>query len=482
MDASGWPVLDPTLLPSPVRTSALRPAAMRQMQRVLWNKGVLLSPQHLQMQDRFLEDQLHFQLSALAFHPWGVARLEVDREALAGGSLVVTAATGLFRDGLAFEIPESDVAPPPKPLPDFWQPDAHWLDLYLAVPEHQVGGYNVATAQGGQNTRYVAEVVMRRDENTGLAEKPIQLARKNLRLLAEGEALEGSSVLRIARVVRGATGGYQLDPHFVPPSIDTGASEFLLAINRRLVELLVTKSGTLAAMRRQRNQSLADFGVSDVANFWLLYTVNTHLPRLRHLFETRRGHPADLFAAMLELAGALTTFAANLDPRDLPEYDHSDPGPAFARLDEIVRELLETVVPANHVTLPLRETEPSIHATAIEQDHYLTAPQMLLAIRAEMKQDELVRGVPRLLKVSSGDGIDRLVRQAVGGVGLQHLPTPPSSLPIKLNYHYFQLDRSGPHWEAIRTAHNLAVYVPSDFAEPQLELVVLLPRSEARKR
>jgi type VI secretion system protein ImpJ len=449
---------------------------MRQMQRVLWTKGVLLSPQHLQTQDRFFEDLVDFQLAALSFQAWGFSRLEIDRDALAAGSLAISAASGIMPDRLPFEIPQADPAPAPKPLEDYWQADAPWLDLYLAVPEHQVGGRNISSARNQQNTRYMAEVVMRRDENTGLAEKPIQLARKNLRLLADGESLEGSTVLRVARVQRGAAGGFQLDPHFAPPLLDISASEFLLTISRRLVEILAAKSGTLSATRRQRNQSLADFGVSDVANFWLLYTVNTHLPRLRHLYETRRGHPAHLYAAMLELAGALTTFSATLNPRDLPPYDHAEPGPCFGRLDEIVRELLETVVSAQHASLPLRETEPSIHGTAIEDDRYLDAPQLLLAVRAEMKQDQLVRGAPRLLKVSSADGIGRLIRQAVGGVALQHVPTPPSAIPIKLNYHYFQLDRSGADWEAIRAARTLAVYVPADFPNPQLELVVLLPK------
>jgi len=51
---------------------------MRQMQPVLWTKGVLLTPQHLQVQDQFLEDLLEFQRSALAFAPWGFSRLELD--------------------------------------------------------------------------------------------------------------------------------------------------------------------------------------------------------------------------------------------------------------------------------------------------------------------------------------------------------------------------------------------------------------------
>ena len=47
----------------------------------------------------------------------------------------------------------------------------------------------------------------------------------------------------------------------------------------------------LAGTRRQRNQGLADFSITDVASFWLLYTLNTHLPQLRHLHEVRARTP-----------------------------------------------------------------------------------------------------------------------------------------------------------------------------------------------
>ena len=67
-------------------------------------------------------------------------------------------------------------------------------------------------------------------------------------------------------------------------------------------------------------------------------------------------------------------------------------------------------------------------------------------------------------------------RERLPGVPLKHVATPPSALPVKLDYQYFVLDRSGPDWEAIRRARNLAVYVPSDLPDPQLELVLLLPQ------
>ncbi len=447
---------------------------MRQMQKVLWSKGALLTPQHMQIHDRFLEELVGFDLHALTFAPWGYARLAIDLDALAGGALVLSEAVGLLPDGTPFDVPGADTAPPPKLLEPHWAPDAPWLDVHLALPEHRVGGRNVGSGPSA-GTRYRAELVMRRDENTGLAEKPLQLAHRNLGVLAGSEALEGSVSMPLARVVRGPAGALQLDPSFVPPLVNLSASEHVMGMVRRLVELLSARSATLSGLRRQRNQGLADFGVSDVANFWLLYTVNTHLPIFRHIYETRRGHPAQLFAAMSALAGALTTFSTRVHPRSLPGYDHNQAGPALAELDSVIRELLETVVPANHVALPLRQTEPTVYATAIDQDRYLAAPQMYLAMSCALRADELARRAPGLVKVSSGDQLERLIRQALPGVPLRHVPTPPSALPIKLDYQYFLLDRAGPDWEAVRRARNLAAYVPSDFPDPQLELVILLP-------
>jgi type VI secretion system protein ImpJ len=447
---------------------------MRQMQPVLWTKGVLLSPQHFQTQDRFLEDLLEFQLSTLAFSPWGFRRLEIDREALAGGSFAIAAAVGILPDGLLIDMPLSDPAPPPKQLEGAFAQDQATLDVYLAIPEYRYGGHNVSAAQRDRDTRYRAEELLRRDETTGRSERPIQVARKNVRILFEGESTEGSTVLRVARLTRTATGDYQLDAQFIPPLIDMQASEYLMAIARRLVEILSTKSTQLAGMRRQRNQSLADFGIADVASFWLLYTINSYLPALRHVYETRRGHPAALFETMLALAGALSTFSMRIQPRDLPSYEHDELGSCFTRLDAQLRELLETVVPANTVSIPLRIVQPSVHAAALDQEKYLTAPQLFLAISASGRANELVQRVPSLLKLSAAGQLDHLIRQALPGIALSYVPQPPTAVPVKLNYHYFLLQKSGSEWDAVARARNIAAYVPAELGEVQLELVVLL--------
>jgi type VI secretion system protein ImpJ len=73
---------------------------MKRLDPVIWTKGTFLSPQHLQLQDRFFESTLQFQLDALSFRPWGFRSLLINQELLDSGLFAVSTATGIFPDGL----------------------------------------------------------------------------------------------------------------------------------------------------------------------------------------------------------------------------------------------------------------------------------------------------------------------------------------------------------------------------------------------
>jgi type VI secretion system protein ImpJ len=448
---------------------------MKRLQPVIWAKGTFLTPQHLQCQDRFIEDTLQFHTESLNFRPWGFQRLEIDHAALASGTIALTRASGMFADGLLFDAPDSDESPPPKSLVDCYEPDQDTVDVFLAVPHHRDRGLNVSGVHLSAETRYRAEVTLMRDENTGQSEKPIQVARKNLRLMVKSEVREGTSALRVGRVQRTQAGAYQLDRTFIPPLVDFQASEHLVSIVRRLVEILAAKSSELSGNRRQKNQALANFTASDIASFWLLYTINSNFPPLNHFFQAGKGHPERVFHTMLCLAGALTTFSIDIHPRDLPKYDHDNLSFCFSSLDDKIRLLLETVVPSNFVALGLKQVQPSIYATALAEDRYLANTRIYLAISADMKEAELIQKAPKLLKVASATHIEQLVRHALKGVPLTHVATPPNSIPVKMNYQYFSLSQSGGAWESITRARNFAVHIPADFSDPQAELIVLFP-------
>jgi type VI secretion system protein ImpJ len=196
------------------------------------------------------------------------------------------------------------------------------------------------------------------------------------------------------------------------------------------------------------------------------------------LLQGQRCHPEELFSALTALGASLTTFSTTIRPRDLPLYDHLELSKVFQDLEQKLRLLLDTVVRANVVSLPLKQVKNTIYAAALDQDKYLQNTRLYLAIASESSEDAIIRKVPQLVKVCSATEIERLVSLALPGVVLSHLPSPPSVIPIKLKYQYFSLNQSGAAWEAVARSRNFAVHVPGDFPNPQMELLIVLPQAE----
>jgi type VI secretion system protein ImpJ len=453
---------------------------MRQLQPVVWSKGVFLSPQHLQAQDRFFEDTLRFLSGAVSYCNWGFSTLQIDSAGLIEGRLSITQASGIFPDGLMLDLPNSDPLPASRTLEECFATGRNTCAFFLAVPQDRPGGMNVALQRGSVSTRFYAEMQMLRDENSSGVEKPVSLARKNIQILAEGENLEGSVLLPVAQIERTEAGGYRHDPKFVPPVLNIKGNELLAGILRGLMETLISRSSQLAGSRRQRNQSLADFSASDIANFWLLYTMNTHLPEMRHLQEATQVHPEKAFLHMLSLAGALTTFSTKIEPRDLPRYEHERLGPCFLALDGLITELLETVVPSNFVSLPLKPLRDSIYATAIDKDSYFENSRPYLAISSDLKEADLITRVPALAKACSATHIEQLISRALPGIKMSHVAKPPRAIPVQLRYQYFSLERTGPLWEAVTRARNFAVYAPAEIPNPDMELIFLFANPDSQ--
>jgi type VI secretion system protein ImpJ len=444
---------------------------MKHMHPVIWSKGTFLTPQHLQTQDMYFESTLRFRLDALATFSYGITSFGLDLSSLAAGEIAVTHASGIMPDGLLFDMPDSDRPPTPRNIAKFFGKDTRSIDVFLSIPQYRYRGLNVSANSEATGTRYGSEIQLIRDENTGSSEKPVQLARKNFSFLFEGEKSEGNSTLRIARV-RPQDGAFVFDPVFAPPLLNCAANEYVFGIARRLTETLSSRSRELAETRRQKSVTQADFTASDIENFWLLYTVNSFLPLVRHVLETRQGHPEPFFSTLLSLAASLTTFSSSVQPRDLPVYNHEDLSECFSKLEEKLRFLLEAA-PPNFVSLVLKKGNRSFFSTQLDDDKLLVNTKFYLAISSEMNKADLIRKGPLLLKACSTNQIEEIVQRALPGLTLTS--ARPGSIPVKLNHQYFALGQTGPIWESLVRSRSFSVYVPAEIPEPQIELIVVLP-------
>jgi type VI secretion system protein ImpJ len=432
-----------------------------------------LGPHHFQVQSRYFEDSTKFATASLWFAPHGVAGCSLDADSLQNGTVSVIHARGIFTDGLPFEMPECDPLPPARGLADFFPPTRDTVTVLLAIPDRKPGGQNCATnGDAFTSARYVATVRTIHDENTGSDERPVSLGRKNLRLLFDTESREGLATLPIARVMRDGSGHFIFDPSFIAPCLRISASESLMLILRRLIEILEEKSAAMS--RTSGGASFAEFSSREIASFWLLHAVNSGLAPLKHQWISKRGHPEELYLEMSRLAGALCTFALDSHPRDIPPYNHDRLDETFGLLDQHIRRHLETIVPTNCVSIPLKMTGRFFYEGTITDTRCLGRSRWILGVRAATGEVEIISRTPQLVKFCSAQFVPELVRRAMPGLPLTHVPAPPNAISARVDVQYFGITKSGPCWEHLAQTKHVGVYVPGDLPDAEMELLVVL--------
>ncbi|MDE2401388.1 MAG: type VI secretion system baseplate subunit TssK [Burkholderiales bacterium] len=456
---------------------------MIQSPKILWGEGLFLRPQHFQQQDAYHEWRLS-QMSRL-LHPyaWGVRHIKIDLDALQTGLLRVLELQVVLPDGELFNAPAEDELPPPVALdsanaaPAAANGHGNELVFHLALAPVRSSGTNFATTREEADTamRYYRSQVQTADAYTDAVTAEVTVLRKSAKLLADTEPRAHLISLPVLRLKRTSTGGFEHDGRFMPPSLNLQASPALTLRLRRLLDVLQAKVDALYGLHREPSKNIIEFRSGDVASFWLLHTASTAFAGLSHLARHPGLHPERLFQQLLELAGSLMTFSKSFSLADLPSYDHSNPDPAFTRLDAIVRDLLETVISTRYFSIALTEPRPSFHQGRLDSEQINQATQFYLGVSASMSPAELVDVVPGRFKVGAPDDVDKLVLSAMPGVKLVHAPQVPAAIPVRPGCYYFTLEPRGNLYERMLQAQALTIYAPSGIHELKLELIAVNP-------
>jgi len=405
---------------------------------------------------------------------FGFAGLQFDNDALRNGTVALNHARGLFEDGLAFDLPGADAAPPARDFTTLFSPVADHLTLHLAVPVSLSDGQNTTVNTAG-GVRYLCTEQVMPDQNTGRDEKPIKIGRKNLLLLAETEVTDQFMTLPLVRVTRDGSGHFEADPTFVPPCLSLSASPTLTGMLRRLIDILDEKSAVLSNEQQQRSGVFqAGMSARHVAQYWFLHALNSNVSALRHFLLSNHAHPQELFREMSRLAGALCTFGLEVHPRSLPAYNHRDFGASFAPLDEHIRRHLEIVMPSKAIKIPLKAVESFLYNGEVKDERCLGPARWILEIHSPIGEADLIERVPKLVKICSARFVLELIKRSLPGLPLNHLAVAPAQIAARVESQYFAVNRGGPCWEHLVQTRQIGVYVPGEIPAPELSLIVLL--------
>lgn len=440
--------------------------------RVVWSEGLFLRPQHFQQQDRHHEWWIDARARGLGGSFWGFSRLELDEAALLTGKVALSRAQGVLPDGTPFDFPAAHAAPPALDFPV----DARNAVVCLTLPLRRTSCIEAVRSEdaGSALARYqIADELVIDSAGSTAAQEPIEIGQPQLRLVLADQC--GDDFVRVGavRVIeRRADNSLVLDRNYIPPVSDCAASGVLSQWMREVQGLLAQRGAALGARLSQPGSG----GLSEIADFIFLLSVNRHQPVLDHFAALAPLHPERLFSRLLELNGELATLArAERRPAEIPVYNHDALEVCFGPLMREIRLALATVLDQSAIAIELQDHKQGRYVGLLTDRSLLRNAGFVLAANAQVPGETLRQRFPTQAKLGPVERIREIVNLQLPGLGLRPLPVAPRQLPYHAGFSYFELDQSGELWKQLDSSGGLGIYVTGDY--PGLELSLWAIRS-----
>lgn len=446
--------------------------------KVLWGEGLFLRPQHFQIQDLYHEQRLNHTINALAVHPYGIRKIELDALQLQNNVLALKHIDVLWSDGDAYKAPERDL------LPEAMQLDQHNtadnMLVYLAFPTIHDGMSNLQSSTQIRPVRYSSKQVNSTDIFTDAVESDVTILQRQafFRLLEPtlrpDHELDGMLYFPIAKIKRNTAGEYEFESGFVPPILHVHSAELLVNNIKKLLSVIRAKVKSLQANNRELDQQLVEFRSGDLVSFWLTNSLNVGYAALSHIIQNPQIHPERLHQELLRLAGSLLTFSSKHTLDDLPAYNHYSPMLGFSSLDTMIRDMLDTIISSRYLSIQLRETKPSYWQGNLESDKITRSTRLYLAIHSSLPAHELVASVPVRFKVGAPDAVEKRVLAALPAASISHITNVPSAIPVRSGVLYFAIEPHGELYEQMLEQESICVYIPNGFSDLSIELIAVI--------
>lgn len=441
---------------------------MASKNRVIWREGLFIKPQHFQQQQRHNDYQLHRRVTTMQDYGYGFHSLIINQELLKLGRIGVSAASGSFADGSVFDMPYQDNSP--KPLDVLSCNDAPGRNIYLALPMLN-DAINEVSGQHGQQVqstiRYREHADDVRDLHTdGGDVSQLVLAQLTPRLMQGSEDLSAYTVIPVCRIKeKRPDGSLVLDDEFIPTCTTISVSSVLKNFMNEVQGSLVDRASLLAT----RIGSPGQQGIADVAEFMMLQVFNRTQPLFTHLAHQAVLHPQDFYTLLTQTCGELRTFTDESRIAGLfPIYNHDNLTDSFHKLFQSLRQALSTVLTPRAISVQLHSQAHGIRVATINDRDLLRSAEFILAVRAQIPQEQLRRQFVQQTKITSLEKIRELVSVQLPGVPLVALSAAPRQLPYHAGYTYFMLDGQSPAWKEIQQSNAIAFHVSGEF--PDLDM------------
>ncbi len=434
------------------------------MDKVIWNEGLFLRPQHLQQQDRYVDFQIRRRLQLLMPYGWGFSQLELDESLLQLGKVAVVRAAGLLPDGTLFDLSDD-----PDTVLVIERDLEEGDRIFLAVPALVKGSIEShEDGDEGHRARYRVSIQeVANSHGSDLRAVSIATGRLRARLVTERQLAAGDIALQVAQIQeRKPDGRLVLSRDFIPPLLSLATAPLLQRQGREILNLVQNRARALA----ERLQGARGGSVSSVADLLLLQALNRHQSVLGLALGQPQLHPYQLYQQLVELYGDLSALcqASRLAEACAP-YDQGDSAAGFGNLFATLRSLLTQVFEQSAVSLPLHRRKFGLSVVPLADMSMLRNSDFIVAIKADLPEDQLTKLVPARIKVGSVGRVRDIINLQLPGCKLTPLATAPRQLPYHAGYCYFKLDAQRDLWADVEQSGGFAIHVSGEIGGLEME-------------
>jgi type VI secretion system protein ImpJ len=428
---------------------------------------MFLRPQHFQATDRYWSGRVATSSQWDNHYNYGLRRVKIAPEALANHQIEVSSCQARLQDGT---IVSFDVGEDPDRV-DFKQEAVTFdealdasgtLRVFLAVPRRRLGQPNVSNKGSAASERYIEAKLIVPDESSGGGDQEIAFSDLNVKIMLSTQDLAGYEVVPLAQIKRSTdeAGTPMIDEDYIPPVLSVDAWPPLgRDIVRAICDFLGQQLDRISTEVVNRGVGISASDPLEVDLIFRLMQLNESYAILRILAFAEGVHPFHAYCELCRIVGKLAIFQTEKRVQDPPLYDHDDLAKCFFWVKE-------QILAAFELGGPVYEQEyftglgPGMHVS-IKPKWLFDDWQWYVGVaRGSLTEEECCKLLePGFLnwKMGSASRVDEYWTKGVAGLELRAVARPPSVLPSKSGWTYFEVNRSHPAFRSVKAERSLAV-------------------------
>lgn len=310
-----------------------------------WRQGMLISPQHFQQQDVYMDRLTTHKMFVSQPNYWGLIDIEVNESDLRSEKIVIERLHGILRDGQIIEM--GDGARLEAVIPEALAEGKSDGSEAAHIPEAITVSVGVFRS-GSSTDQGVQQRPQKRfdsfncpdvaDENN--ANLTVDMRKKKVVVqIFLGDDIPGIyETIPLFKVVAGHNGYKVASSH--PPMLDVKVSKSLFK-----EESLWQKTQQLISSIRSKAADMAGTGFNGSAEAKAMSAMLAKVPAIEVLLNMNMVHPFQLYMAMVDLAASVNSLSLANKPMIPPGYDHDRPEKGFKFILDRLKLLVDRIEP-----------------------------------------------------------------------------------------------------------------------------------------